>query len=51
MITVTSTVKMGMKSRRVAWEGHITRIGNAYKILVGKLEGKGKKPAERPRRR
>jgi hypothetical protein len=32
-----------IKSRWVRWEGHVTRMGNirsAYKILVGKPEGK-----------
>jgi hypothetical protein len=32
-----------MKSRRMRWTGHIARIGKmrkAYKILVGKPEGK-----------
>jgi hypothetical protein len=32
-----------MKSRRMRWAGHVARMGakrNAYKILVGKPEGK-----------
>jgi hypothetical protein len=32
-----------IKSRRMRWEGHIARTGekkSAYRILVGKLEGK-----------
>jgi hypothetical protein len=31
-----------MKSRRMRWTGHVARIGknNAYRILIGKLEGK-----------
>jgi hypothetical protein len=32
-----------VKSRRVRWTGHVARVGemkNAYKILVGKSEGK-----------
>jgi hypothetical protein len=32
-----------IKSRRMRWAGHVTRIGekrNAYKILAGKPEGK-----------
>jgi hypothetical protein len=32
-----------MKSRRIRWAGHVTRIGekrNAYGILVGKPEGR-----------
>jgi hypothetical protein len=34
------------------WAGHVARMGptrNAYRILVGKLEGK--RPLGRPRRR
>jgi hypothetical protein len=41
-----------IKSRRMRWAGHVARIGekrNAYRILVGKPEGK--KPLGRPRRR
>jgi hypothetical protein len=40
-----------IKSRRVRWAGHVARIGekNAYRILVGKPEGK--RPLGRPRRR
>jgi hypothetical protein len=41
-----------IKSRRVRWAGHVARIGenrNAYRLLVGKPEGK--RPPERPRRR
>jgi hypothetical protein len=41
-----------IKSRRMRYPGHIARRGekrNAYRILVGKLEGK--KPLGRPRRR
>jgi hypothetical protein len=41
-----------IKSRRMRWAGHVARMGvgrNVYKVLVGKLEGKG--PLERPRRR
>jgi hypothetical protein len=40
------------KSRRMRWAGHVARMGekrNAYKILVGKPEGK--RPLRRPRRR
>jgi hypothetical protein len=40
------------KSRRMRWEGHVTRIGeerNACRLLVGKPEGK--RPLGRPRRR
>jgi hypothetical protein len=41
-----------IKSRRMKWAGHVARMGekrNAYRILVGKPEGK--RPLERPRRR
>jgi hypothetical protein len=41
-----------IKSRRMKWAGHVTRMGekrNSYRILVGKPEGK--RPLERPRRR
>jgi hypothetical protein len=40
------------KSRRMRWAGHVARMGekrNAYKLLVGKPEGK--RPLGRPRRR
>jgi hypothetical protein len=43
---------MMIKSRRVGWAGDVALMGemrNAYKILVGKLEGK--RPLEKPRRR
>jgi hypothetical protein len=41
-----------IRSRRMRWAGHVTRIGkkrNAYRLLVGKPEGK--RPLGRPRRR
>jgi hypothetical protein len=41
-----------IKSRRLRWAGHMARKGakrNAYRILVGKPEGK--RPLGRPRRR
>jgi hypothetical protein len=41
-----------IKSRRMRRAGHVARIGekrNAYRLLVGKLEGK--RPLGRPRRR
>jgi hypothetical protein len=41
-----------IKSRRMRWVGHVTRLGdkrNARRILVGKPEGK--RPLGRPRRR
>jgi hypothetical protein len=42
-----------IKSRRMRWAGHVARMGrkkkkkNAYRILVGKREGK--RPLGRPR--
>jgi hypothetical protein len=41
-----------IKSRKVRWAGNVARMGakrNAYRILVGKPEGK--RPLGRPRRR
>jgi transcription termination factor 2 len=41
-----------VKSRRMRWAGHVARMeekGNAYRLLVGKPEGK--RPLGRPRRR
>jgi hypothetical protein len=41
-----------IKLRRMRWAGHVARMGekrNAYRLLVGKLEGK--RPLRRPRRR
>jgi hypothetical protein len=41
-----------IKSRRMRWTGHVARMRekrNAYRILVGKPEGK--RPLGRPRRR
>jgi hypothetical protein len=41
-----------IKSRRMRWAGHVARMGeksNAYKLLVGKPEGK--RPLGRPRLR
>jgi hypothetical protein len=46
-----SLIRM-LKSRRMRWAGHVARMGekrNAYRILVGKPEGK--RPLGRPRRR
>jgi hypothetical protein len=46
-----SIIRM-MKSKRMRYMGHLTRIGekrNAYRLLVGKPEGK--KPLGRPRHR
>jgi hypothetical protein len=39
-----------IKSKRMRWVGHVARVGetrNAYRILVGKAEGK--RPLGRPR--
>jgi hypothetical protein len=38
-----------IKSRRMKWAGHVTRMEerNGYRLLVGKLEGK--RPLGRPR--
>jgi hypothetical protein len=41
-----------IKSRRMRWAGHVARMGeprNAYRILVGKPEGK--RPLGRPERK
>jgi hypothetical protein len=41
-----------IKSRTMRWTGHVARMGvngNAYRIMVGKPEGK--RPVGRPRRR
>ena len=41
-----------VKSRRMRWAGHVTRMGQGrvvYRVLVGKPEGK--RPLGRPRRR
>jgi hypothetical protein len=41
-----------IKSRRMLWAGHVARMGkkrNAYRILVGKPEGK--RPLGKPKRR
>jgi hypothetical protein len=46
-----SIIRM-IKSRRMRWEAHAARIGkrrNAYRLLVGKPEGK--RPLRRPKRR
>jgi hypothetical protein len=49
---VVETIIRVIKSRRMTWAGHVARMGekrNAYRILVGKPEGK--RPLGRPRRR
>jgi hypothetical protein len=50
-VTSPSIIRI-IKSRMMRWAGHVARIGekrNAYRILVGKPEGKI--PLGRPRRR
>jgi hypothetical protein len=47
----SSTIRI-IKSMRMKWPGHVARMGenrNAYRLLVGKPEGKS--PLGRPRRR
>jgi hypothetical protein len=42
LYSLMSIIRM-IKSRRVRWAGHVARMGakrNAYRILVGKPEGK-----------
>jgi hypothetical protein len=49
LYSLPSIIRM-MKSRRMRWAGHVTHMGeknNAYRILVGKSEGK--RPLGRPR--
>ena len=54
-ITVSYMIFMGsriVKSRRLRWAGHVTRMGNEsgeWKLLVGKPEGN--RPVGRPRMR
>jgi hypothetical protein len=46
------TFALSMRMRRMRWAGHVARLGetrNAYRILVGKPEGK--RPLGKPRRR
>jgi hypothetical protein len=48
----SSSIIRIIKSRRMRWVGHVARMGkkrNAYRLLVGKPEGK--RPQGRPRRR
>jgi hypothetical protein len=48
----SSSIIRIIKSRRMRWAGHVTRMGekrNAYRLLVGKPEGK--RSLGRPRRR
>jgi transcription termination factor 2 len=51
-IANTPSIIRIIKSRRIRWAGHVARMGekrNAYRILVGKPEGK--RPLGRHRRR
>jgi hypothetical protein len=51
LYSLPSIIRM-MKSKRMRWEGYLAGIGerrNAYRILVGKQEGK--RPLGRPRHR
>jgi hypothetical protein len=46
-----STIRIS-KSRRMRWAGHVARMGekrNAYRLLVGKPEGKRPLRRQRPR--
>jgi hypothetical protein len=45
-------LEQGAEERRMGWTGNVSQMGekrNAYRILVGKSEGK--RPLRRPRRR
>ena len=47
----SSKIIRNLKSRRLRWAGHVARMEksrNAYRVLVGKPEGK--RPLARPRR-
>jgi hypothetical protein len=51
LYTSPNIVKM-IRSRKIKWSGHVARMGeirNAYRILVGKPEGK--KPIGKPSHR
>jgi hypothetical protein len=40
---MSSSIIRMIKSRRMRWAGHVARMGekrNAYRILVGKTDGK-----------
>ena len=48
----SANIIRSLKSRRLRWAGHVARMeqsSNAYRVLVGKPEGK--RPLGRPRRR
>jgi hypothetical protein len=43
LYSLPSTIIRIIKSRRMRWAGHVARMGekrNAYRLLVGKSEGK-----------
>ena len=51
LYSLPNTVRV-VKSRRMRWAGHVTRMGEdrgVHRVLVGKPEGK--RPLGRPRRR
>jgi hypothetical protein len=51
LYSLSSIIRM-IRSKRMRWAGHVARMReerNAYRILVGKLEGK--RPLGRPKRR
>ncbi|KAJ4431865.1 hypothetical protein ANN_20471 [Periplaneta americana] len=51
-LCISPDIIRNIKSRRLRWAGHVTRMGefrNAYRVLVGRPEGK--RPLGRPRRR
>jgi hypothetical protein len=48
----SSSIIRIINARRMRWAGHLARMGkkrNAYRLLMGKLEGR--RPLGRPRRR
>ena len=52
MYSSPNIIIRSLKSRRLRWAGHVPRMEhsrNAYRVLVGKSEGK--RPLGRPRRR
>jgi hypothetical protein len=52
LLAITGFLGTEIESLRMRWAGHVARMGenrNAYRILVGKAEGK--RPLGRPRRR
>jgi hypothetical protein len=52
VVCFSSNIIWGIKSRRMRWAGHVTRMGDrrsAYRVLVGIPEGK--RPLWRPWRR